>query len=60
MQRARELLCEAVKEYEPAAQMHDLVWAMRQAPAAAPEPMIERRTGDAVVRLVRAVPRTEL
>ena len=59
-ERARELLCEAVKEYQPAAQIHDLVWATRHAPAAVPEPVIERRTGDAVVRLVRAVPRAEL
>ena len=59
-ERARQLLSQAVQEYQPATQMHDLVWSVSHAPAAAPEPVIERRTGDVVVRLVRAVPRTEL
>ena len=59
-ERARHVLGEAVQEYQPAALMHDLVWSVGRTPAQTPESVIERRSGDSVVRLVRSDPRTEL
>lgn len=58
-ERARQLLGQAVQEYKPAAQMHDLVWAARHKPLEIEEPP-ERRTVDQVVRHLRAVPRADL
>jgi FlaA1/EpsC-like NDP-sugar epimerase len=59
-ERARQLLGQAVREYQPATLMHDLVWSVRHAPIAPPEPVPERRAAEAVVRHLRAVPRTDL
>jgi FlaA1/EpsC-like NDP-sugar epimerase len=57
-ERARQLLGQAVQEYKPAAQMHDLVWAARHQPLDVEEAP-ERRV-DQVVRHLRAVPRADL
>jgi FlaA1/EpsC-like NDP-sugar epimerase len=58
--RARRILGQAVQEYRPAAQMHDLVWSARNGQTGAPEPLPERRAADSVVRLLRPAPRADL
>jgi FlaA1/EpsC-like NDP-sugar epimerase len=59
--RARKLLAQAVQEYRPAAQIHDLVWAVKNVPlSVVVDPLPERRQPDVVVRHLRAVPRTDL
>ena len=57
-ERARQLLGQAVQEYKPAAEMHDLVWAARHKPLEIVETP-ERRSVDQVVRHLRAVPRVD-
>ena len=57
--RARLVLGQAVKEYRPSIAIHDLVWSMRDIPASAPEVLVERRSAEAVVRLLRPAPRAE-
>ena len=57
-ERARHLLGQAVQEYQPATQMHDLVWSVRNAATELPKPLPEARPAE-VVRYLRAVPRPE-
>jgi FlaA1/EpsC-like NDP-sugar epimerase len=58
--RVRKLLGQAVQEYRPASQMHDLVWSVKNGQPSVPEPLPERRVADTVVRLLRPAPRTDL
>jgi FlaA1/EpsC-like NDP-sugar epimerase len=58
--RVRKLLGQAVQEYRPASQMHDLVWSVKNGHAGVPEPQPERRAADTVVRLLRPAPRTDI
>ena len=60
-ERARQLLGQAVREYQPATQMHDLVWSVRNVTPelTKPQPLPESQPADVVVRYLRPVPRTE-
>ena len=62
-ERARQLLGQAVREYQPATQMHDLVWSVRnvtpELTKPQPKPLPESQPADVVVRYLRPVPRTE-
>lgn len=58
-ERARQLLGQAVREYLPATQMHDLVWSMGNVAADAPKISAESRPAEVVVRYLRAVARPE-
>jgi FlaA1/EpsC-like NDP-sugar epimerase len=58
---ARKLLRQAVREYEPAATIHDLVWPTRQEPAAATaERAADWRPAESAARRLRVVPRADL
>lgn len=59
-EHVRRVLSQAVREYQPAMPMHDLVWTTRHTSVALPaEPVPEHRPVEAVVRLLRAVPRPD-
>jgi len=58
-ERARQLLGQAVQEYQPATLMHDLVWAMRNEEAEVPRSLPEPRPAEVVVRYLRPVGRTD-